>query len=280
MEPDGPTQPREQVPPTAPPPADQQPAPTAPTEPASHWAAAATEQGRRSTVPGWLAWLVAPVVVGFNAFMASRTAGDPGTPRMLGYMVGAFLAPFVIALIARAVFVVLRRRTPRGAILRSPWLPLTATVLAGLSLAGNIASLAPPTAIDPNTVVRISPPFTLREASSETAGLAEEALKADKSVRSYAFREVVGEDGSVSMLLVADGALRSGELDGVAKGIQDAAGIVPTTQSIGGRDVVVAVGDQLAVGAWIEEPAFISVYAADEATLRAVVEAVLRAPKT
>jgi hypothetical protein len=227
-----------------------------------------------------LAWLVALVVVGFNAFVASRTAGSPGSPRMLGYMVGAILAPFVIALIFRAVFVLLRRRTPSGAILRSPWLPLTATVLAGLSLAGNIASLAPPATIDPNTVMRISPPFALREASTETAGQAEAILKEDKSIRSYAIREVVGDDGSVSMLLVADGALRSGELDGVAKGIQDASGLVPTTQAIGGRDVVVAVGEQIAVGAWIEEPAFISVYAADEAILRAVVEAILRAPRT
>jgi hypothetical protein len=282
MEPDGPTQPREQVPRTAPSPADQRPAPTTPTEPVSYWAAAPPPERKRTRLLLLVtAWIVAVLFAWFYAVLKSRTSSG-GDAFREGWLVGTFLAPFLFALILRVIWTRVVRRSDPGPrpVLGSGWVPLGAVILIGLNFISTAGTLVPPAAIDPNSVVRISPPFTLREASSETAGLAEEALKADKSVRSYAIREVVGEDGSVSMLLVADGALRSGELDGVAKGIQDASGLVPTTQSIGGRDVVVAVSEQIAVGAWIEEPAFISVYAADEATLRAIVEAILRAPRT
>jgi hypothetical protein len=235
-------------------------------------------------VPLWLVWLVAVALAGFNGFLAGRLAyGNSGTPRMLGYVVGTVIGPFLIALIARAILVVIRSRRQTGSrsILRSRWVPIGATILAGVSLATNIVSAAPLRPADPSSAMRISGPFTLREASPETARIADAGFKGDRTIRSYAVREVVGEDGSLSLLVVADGPItdRVGAIESVARGIESASGLTATIEPIRGRNVAIAVGETLSIGAWIEEPLGFFVYAVTPTRLHQIIEAILDAPR-
>jgi hypothetical protein len=251
----------------------------------SSWASehgAEIRQGR--AVPPLLAWSVALLVAAFNAIVAGRSAyGSAASPRMLGYVIGTFLGPFLIALIGVATYVVLRSRTKSGSrsILRSPWLPLGATILAGVSLATNVVAVRPPGPTDPSAAMRISGPFSLREASPETNKIAEAGFKGDRTIRAYAVREVIGEDGSLSLLVAANGPINDGvgAIERVARGIESASGLTATIESIRGRKVAIAVGETLSIGAWIEEPLGIFVYAVTPTRLHQIVEAVMDAPR-
>ena len=273
MEPADPPQPLDLGPPRVEAPSDQ----------LSHWAPAVGPDDKPArVVPLWPAWLVALALAGFNGFLASRLAyGTSSSPRVLGSVVGTVVGPFLIALIARAILVLIRSRRPTGSrsVLRSRWVPIGATILAGVSLATNIVSAAQLRPADPSSAMRISGPFTLRAASPETARIAEAGFKGDRTIRSYEVREVVGEDGSLSLLVVADGPItdRVGAIESVARGIESASGLTATIEPIRGRNVAIAVGETLSIGAWIEEPLGFFVYAVTPTRLHQIIEAILDA---
>jgi hypothetical protein len=256
-----------------------------PPEQPSHWAPSESAHRRAGrVVPLWLVWLVALALAGFNGFLAARLVyGNSDSGRAFGYVVGTVIGPFLIALIARTILIVIRSRRQTGSrsILRSRWVPIGATILAGVSLATNIVSAAPLRPADPSSAMRISGPFTLREASPETTRIAEAGFKGDRTIRSYAVREVVGEDGSLSLLVVADGPMndRVGAIESVARGIESASGLTATIEPIRGRNVTIAVGETLSIGAWIEEPLGFFVYAVTPTRLHQIIEAVLDAPR-
>jgi hypothetical protein len=265
------------------PPVDSTSPPGDSTPPPNLWAAApdsASPRGRR--VPLALAWGVALVIAGASALLAYRS-GSGSEGYRLGLAVGSFVGPFLLALVLRAVFAWVRpgAGSARRPTLRSAWIPIGATIIAGLALSGRIVSLAPAAPVDPASAMRISGPFSLQEASADTRQIAEAGLKGNRSIRAYEVREVVGDDGSLSLLVVVDGPLRDGvgSIEGVARGIESASGLTGTIESIRGTNVAVAVGETLSIGAWIEEPLGFYVYAVTPTRLHAIIEAILDAPK-
>ena len=228
-----------------------------------------------------LVWALAAAIVLGNALLVGRAdGGAPGTPRFIGFVIGALAAPILLAAALRLILLVVRdrRRPTLKAILGSPWLPAATIVIAGLALVGSLATLRP---IDPQSAIRIGGPFSLRPASAETLQIAEAGFRGDRTIRSYEVREVVGEDGSLSLLVVADGPLqdRVGAIEAVARGIESASGLTATFETIRERRVAIAVGETLSIGAWIEEPLGIYVYAVTPSRLHQIIEAILDAPK-
>jgi hypothetical protein len=252
----------------------------APAAPASGWVVpelasreqAADRPGSRVTLV--LSWVAGLIIAGFGAWIATRDVAGSDAYRS-GSAAGAFVTPFLIA--AGVWLVVVRLRSGRvgRAALGSPWVPLGGALLAGVLAAGRIGSMVPVPPVDAETAMRVSAPFTLRTAQESTILLATDLVSDEASIRSFAVREVVGNDGSVSVLLATDGGLRSGELDQVAAGIKESGGVEPTIESIAGLEVAVTVLPDGAIGSWIEAPILMSVFAADMVTLRAVIEAVV-----
>lgn len=267
-----------------------QPPEQQPDRAASYWAAPVSASSverprdpRRDRLIAALAWITAIALAVFNAALAGRrTTFAPGTPGWFGYVVGAFLLPFVVALVLRAAYVLIaRRRGGSRSFLRSGALPLAVMVLAGAGIGGNIAALAPPRAVAPADAIRISGPFTLRAASADTQQIAAAGFKNDKTIRAYEVREVVGDDGSLSLLVVVDGSLREGvgAIEQVGRGIESASGLTATYETIRDRRVAIAVGDTLSIGAWIEEPLGVYVYAVTPTRLHQIIEGILDAPR-
>ena len=288
MEPEEPT-PDEAAQPTAEPstagvtPLTDQPSPTTPPVTTS-WATPAPPDNKRESRPFLVfAWVLALALAAFLALLEYRTSSG-GEGYRAGRAVGTFLGPFLLALVLRFIWTRFFMRSSTGPkpVLRSRWIPLGALILMAVNFAGDVGSLVPPAPVDANSAVRISAPFTLREAPPEMTDIAEASFKSLKSIRSYALREVVSEDGSISLLLVADGALRDreGAIEESARGVEEASGLKTTIESINGRKVAIAAGDTLAIASWIEEPLLFSIYAADRPTLDAVLQAVMTAPPT
>ena len=227
-----------------------------------------------------LVWALAAAILVGNALLAGRAGGAPGTPRFVGFVIGALIAPIAIAAALRLVLLVVRdrRRPTTRAIVRSTWLPVATILIAGLALAGNLATLRP---IEAQSAIRIGGPFSLRPASAETLQIAEAGFKGDRTIGNYEVREVVGDDGSLSLLVVAEGPLqdRVGAIETVGRGIESASGLTATYETIRDRRVAIAVGETLSIGAWIEEPLGIYVYAVTPSRLHQIIEAILDAPK-
>jgi hypothetical protein len=279
----------DQMEPTSPPGTPE--ATTGTDAPTSYWAAPAwaapatpTTPTRSSRILLVVIWALVILIAAGGALLAYRW-GDGSEAYRQGRAVGTLVAPFLFAGLLRWLYVwLLARRSgsDRKAVIRSYWVPLGALILIGLSFMGNASTLVPPAPVDATTALRISAPFTLREASPEATKLAESGFEAIESIRSYAIREVVGEDGSVGLLLVADGALqgREGAIEEAARGMEDASGLTATIEPVQDRRIAFATGNGLVIGSWIEAPLLFSVYATDRPTLDAMIEAVMNAPKT
>lgn len=230
-----------------------------------------------------ISWLTAIALAAVGAALASRRSGAaPGSPVWEGYLLGAFLIPFLFAIVVRSAFVFLSRRrgADPGRVMGSAWVPLAALIVTGLTIGGTIVDAAPLPRVDPDSAIRISAPFAIRDASQDTVRQIAPLVEGKPTIRSYAVREIVGIDGSVSTVLVVDADIRNKGFVGVVDAIRDGAGVEPTVTSLAGKDVAILVRDQVSLGTWIEEPLEISVYAADEATLRAIIEAMLQTPRS
>jgi hypothetical protein len=228
-------------------------------------------------------WIAALLLAGFYAVIVYRTSSGAEGFR-LGRAVGTSVGPFLFALIVRFVWVriITRKRAGQRPILRSPSIPLGAVILIGLNLVTNASSLVASGPVGPTAAIRISGPYSLRPASADTAAIAEAGFKGNRTIRSYEVREVVGEDGSLSLLVVADGPMedRTGAIESLARGMESASGLTATIEVIRDRRVAVAVGETLSIGAWIEEPFGIFVYAVTPTGLHQIIEAVLAAPRS
>jgi hypothetical protein len=154
-------------------------------------------------------------------------------------------------------------------------------VLAGLGIGGNIVAAALPGAVTPTDAIRISGPFTLREASEDAKRIAAAGFKNDKTIHDFEVREIVGDDGSLSLLVVVDGSLSgaTGEVEQLGRGIESSSGLTAAYETIRDRRVAVAVGDTLSVGAWVEDPLDLYVYAVTPTRLHQIIEAILDAPR-
>ena len=221
-----------------------------------------------------LSWVTALVVTGIAGWIAMRGA-EGGTAYRLGVAVGTALFPFLVAAVLRIGFYRLRYGGGIRTSLRSPWFPLTAALLAALAAAGDIAALAPPAPVDAATAMHVSPPFTLRETDPATVQRIEQGLREDPATRSVAVREVVGADGSVSVLMAADASLRKNDIADIAKGMQESSGVVPTVETIAGHEVAIITGPEGVLATWTDPPLLYSVFAPDLGTLRTVIEAVI-----
>lgn len=219
-----------------------------------------------------LSWVIGLLFAGSGGWLAMRAA-EGGTAYRWGVAFGATLTPFLLAAVLR--FAYAKIRGGGRPILRSPWIPLGAALLAAVAAAGAISSLAPGAPVDAATGMHVRTPFTLREADSATSQQIEQAVRKDPSVRSVAVREVVGGDGSVSVLMAADARMREGGIDEIAKGMHDSSGLAPTIFTIGGEEVAIVAGPDGSIGTWVEAPLLFSVFAPDTATLHAVIEAVM-----
>lgn len=222
-----------------------------------------------------LSWVTALIIAGFAGWIAMRAA-EGSTAYRWGVAFGTALFPFLIAAVVRVGFY--RLRYGGGGIrtsLRSPWFPLAAALLAALAAAGDIADLAPPAPVDAATVMQVSAPFTLRETDPATAQQIEQGLREDPATRSVAVREVVGEDGSVSVFMAADASLRNGDIAEIAQGMQESSGVVPTVETIAGHEVAMITTPDGILGTWADPPLVFSVYSTDLPTLRAVIGAVV-----
>jgi amino acid transporter len=221
-----------------------------------------------------LSWVAALVIAAFSAWVTMRGAEGSDSYRA-GYVVGAVVFPFLIAAILRLVWVRIQRGRFSKAALRSPWLPLVAALLLGFATAGRIAALAPPPPVDAATAMHVSTPFTLQAADPAVADEIERLLRQDETIGSIAMRNVVGGDGSLSLLIAADARLAEDDLAEVAGGMEDSAGVAPTIETLAGREVAIITTANGLSGTWIDAPLLMTVYAADLPTLRAVVEAVV-----
>ena len=207
-------------------------------------------------------WIAAVLVVGFLALV--RTAAqDADSVYRAGYGFGAFVIPFLVAAAARWVVVRLRRGKPGApaGVRRSHWVPLGAIALAVLTGVSSLSALARTTPVDPATALRVGPGFSLRETDPATAQQVTELFGEQSAFGDVLVREVVGDDGSVSVLLIADGRLRDEDMAEMARGLGDGSGIATRVDSIGGKQVAVAVGSDYSMGSWIEEPLLLSVLA-------------------
>jgi hypothetical protein len=266
------------------PPATPAVSPT-PSPPASYWLVPTTTGAGSAPAPSRailaVAWLLAIVVVAFGALISIGTATGSDA-RRFGYAIGAFAAPFLFALILRAGLVRVMRGRPDApvGIIRSPWVPLGALLLAGLNLIGNVATFAPPAPVDPATALRVGSGYTLRETDPATQQqLAAEYGASDAFRSPFVIREVVGDDGSISFLFAVDGAIRDADMTEAARGLGEGTGVPARVDTIGGEPVALAIGTEFAMASWIEEPLMVSVLASDEPTLRAVVGSVLATPR-
>ena len=272
-------QPRSDPSPTeALPPSTESPAVAAPAT--SGWVVPAAAPRPPSRTFVIFAWIAAILIVGFLALIASAATGI-STPRGVGRMIGAFIAPFLVALIARVVVVLVRRGKPGApvGVLRSPWVPLGAIAWAVLIGASSLPSIAPPTPVDPATALRVAAPFTITETDAATIQEMEALFGEDPTMGEIVVREIVGEDGSVSIIVVVDGQFRDEDPRELARGMEEGSDLTATVETIGGREIAVAHAPTASVGSWIEKPLLLSVYAPDEPTLRDVVGAVLAAPR-
>jgi hypothetical protein len=227
-----------------------------------------------------LLWLAALLFVGI--FAGVRASAAEGTTAFrAGVVVGAFVTPFLLAFAFRWLVVRMRRGQPGApvGVVRSPWVPLGAIVIAFVAGASTLAAAAPPAPVDPATAVRIGTGFTLRDADPAVADQVAKAFAEERSSGAHVVREVVGDDGSVSVLLVADLGLREGDMEDAARGIADGSGLEARVDTIAGERVALATSGDVAVGAWIEAPLMLAVYAPDEATLRAVITSILATPR-
>ena len=265
---------------TTPPPLDGTPPPPLDGPPPVDIASIAAPPVRPAPKPASrvtlaLSWVTALIIAAFAGWIGMRAA-EGGTAYRLGVAFGTALFPFLIAAVVRIGFY--RLRYGGGGIrtsLRSPWFPLTAALLAALTAAGDIAALAPPAPVDAATAMHVSAPFTLRETDPATVQQIEQGLREDPATRSVAVREVVGADGSVSVLMAADASLRKDDITEVAKGMQESSGVVPTIETIGGHEVAIITGPEGVLATWTDAPVLFSVFAPDLPTLRAVIEAVI-----
>jgi hypothetical protein len=133
--------------------------------------------------------------------------------------------------------------------------------------------------VDPATAVRFGPGFAFREADPAVARQVAQAFAEEDSSGAHVVREVVGDDGSVSVLLIADLGLREGDMEDAARGIAEGSGLEARVDTIAGERVASATSGNVAVGAWIEAPLMLAVYARDEVTLRAVITSILATPR-
>jgi hypothetical protein len=262
--------------------------------PPSYWAAAEAPPSSEAAPPPAgdprtsrlllaIVWIAALLLAGFYAVVVYRSSGGDAGFRF-GRAIGTMVGPFLFALIVRFVWVriITRKRAGQRSILRSPSIPLGAVILIGLNLVTNASSLVASGPVGPTGAIRISGPFSLRPASADSGAIAEAGFKGNRTIRSYEVREVVGEDGSLSLLVVADGPMedRTGAIESLARGIESASGLTATIEVIRDQRVAVAVGETLSIGGWIEEPFGIYVYAVSPTDLRQIIEAVLDAPRS
>ena len=258
--------------PAEPTPAADEPVPpvtgwVAPTDPAA--GGPARPAGRLALI---VAWVGALIVVGLVGLIRLRSTDDLSAYE-LGRLVGTLLVPIIFALIIRWIFV---RVSGGGPVLRSLWTPLLTIGIAGLLFVGTIASLAP---VDPTPAMRVAAPYTLEEPDAASLAQITTGLRQEGFTGPIVVRMVHGVDGSTSVLYAMDSRVSAGDLDEIARGMTKDTGKSAVIESIAGTDVAISVGPDAAFADWVEAPLLVSVVAADEATLRAVVEAVLTAPR-
>jgi hypothetical protein len=226
-------------------------------------------------------WVAALLFVGLLAGVRA-SAAEGTTAFRAGVVVGAFAAPFLLALALRWLVVRLRRGQ-RGApvgVVRSPWVPLGAIVVAFVGGLSTLATAAPTAPVDLATAARIGSGFTLRDADPTVAEGVAQALAEERGSAAHLVRTVIGDDGSVSVLLIADLGLREGDIEDAARDIAGASGQPPHVDTIAGQRVATATSEGIAVGAWVEAPLMLAVYAPDEATLRAVITSIIATPRS
>jgi hypothetical protein len=248
-----------------------------PVPPAAGWVAPtdpgagppARPASRVSLIVAWIGALILVVLVGLIRY---RSASDLSAYE-LGRALGTFLVPIVVALIIRWIFV---RVTGGGPVLRSLWTPLLTIALAGGLFAATLASLAP---VDPTPAMRVAAPYTLEDPDQATLDQITTGLRQEGFTGPIVVRMVHGADGSTSVLYAMDSRVSADDLDEIARGMTKDTGQSAVIESIAGTDVAISVSPDAAFADWVEAPLLVSVVAADEVTLRAVVEAVLTAPR-
>jgi hypothetical protein len=219
-----------------------------------------------------IAWIGALVFLGLVGLIRLRS-GENLTAYEMGRVLGYVLAPIILALIVRWIFV---RVSGGGSVLRSLWTPLLTIAIAGVLLVTSVASLAP---VDPTSAMRVAAPFTLEDPDPATLDQITSGLRQEGFTGPIVVKMVHGVDGSTSVLYAMDSRVSPDDLDEIARGMTQDTGKSAVVESIAGTDVAISVGPDAAFADWVEAPLLVSVVAADEATLRAVAEAVLTAPR-
>ena len=194
----------------------------------------------------------------------------------LGYRAGVVLMGVLIGLGARWLY--LRRRDVARPVTRmfSPWLAVGALAVTFTSASG----YTPRPPADPTSALRVGSGYVLTEADPELAKQVKTqfAARADFPSGGIEIRQVEGADGSISLLMVADGALAPDtDPAEVARGMADAGGTNPRVDSIGGQPVAIISTSEQTVVSWVESPFLMMTISADEPTARAVAAAVLAA---
>jgi hypothetical protein len=227
-----------------------------------------------STARLLVAWIVGGILLGIAAWLTYRVASG-GDAYRAGVFVGAVLGPLIVIAILR--FILVKTGAAKGGILRSPWLPLGAGLIAILLAVSRVLAAAPLPPVDPATGLHVAAPFQIVETDPEIVANMQAALGNNEAIRSSVIRSVTGQDGSTSILFVADGEFRDGDIGDVARGMDANADADPTTETIAGHPVVVATLPNGVLATWIAEPLVFTVVAADRATLDQVVAAIIAA---
>ena len=194
----------------------------------------------------------------------------------LGFRAGVVFVGVLVGLGARWLY--LRRRDVARPVTRmfSPWLAVGALAVTFSSVGG----YTPRPPADPTTALRVGSGYVLTQADPDLVEQIQSqfAARADFPSGGIEIRQVEGADGSISFLMVADGALApDADPAEVARGMADAGGTTPRVDSIGGQPVAIISTSEEAFVSWVESPFLIMTIGADEPTARAVAAAVLAA---
>jgi hypothetical protein len=262
-------------------PSGPEPNPGVAAAPTTGWAVPPTSATTSSSIRPSLAvaWVAAVIIVGFLALVRSAAESGPSGYRA-GYAIGGLVMPFVVAGVARWAVLRLRRGKPGATVgvLRSRWVPLGAVALAVLASISSLTALGR-TPVDPASAVRIGPGFSLRDPDPAVAQEVTQVISEGAPVGEVVVREVVGEDGSLSLLVVADSGLGPGHVFDLVRGVAVDSGLVAQLETVEGQRIATGLGEDLAIAAWIETPLLLVIYAPDESTMRAITTSILGTPR-
>lgn len=228
-----------------------------------------------------LAWLLAGVAMLLLVALTARRLGPSPSAFESGQAVGTIVGPLLLAGLAAIILVRARSGRWSSDAIRSPAFPIAIMVLSALALTRTLGPAAAPPEVDPRSALRISGPFHLVEVETGDAAFAQLSAQLDtnEAIRSSIVRRVEGEDGSLSALVIVDLAIPADvDFDEFAKGVADGAGVPTRIETIGGTQVVLLERTGASSAVWVEAPLSLSVYGPDQATTRAIVEAILAGP--